>query len=150
MICCWTYTICNSTACDLVYSAVFFVNLCSWICPIFYILLFEVASPMWLPILYVSVQNDIFNHFSRFFSRISLIEFNLVMLIYVLKLFPCSFYRPLYEIDTGCQKQCSPGSDTAVTLMTSYECDLWKHSSSEQLVAGWKYSTCVHIPFKVH
>lgn len=46
------------------------------------------------------------------------------MLIRVLKLFPCSFYRPLYEIDTGFQKQYSPGSDTAVICMTACECDL--------------------------
>lgn len=46
------------------------------------------------------------------------------MLIHVLKLFPCSFYRPLYEIDTGFQKPCSPGSDMAVIRVTACECDL--------------------------
>lgn len=53
-----------------------------------------------------------------------LVDSNLVMLIRILRLFLCSFYRAVYEIDTGFQKQCSLGSDMAVIGVTACECDL--------------------------
>lgn len=92
MICCWPHTICSFKWSVMLFWLLFLnipniLRTAFWRCQSH-----AITHPLNLRC------SMTVNHFSHFFSRISLTEFNLVMLIHVLKLFPCSFYRACMKL----------------------------------------------------